>query len=116
MGVLAGETLLDDEGLRITGVVAKEERERGAGFDGRDDAVGGGFAQKVEALFLVAGDAGDADHDAEEARKAGDGELLDADGHLGVGVVGIDLEGLLAVVAGGEALAGGGVRSCVRRE
>ena len=88
--------------------MAEEEGERGAGFDGGDDAVGGGFAEEVEALFLVAADAGDADHDAKEAGQAGDGELLDADGHLGVGVVGIDLEGLLAVVAGGEALAGGG--------
>ena len=82
---------------------------------GGDDAVGGGFAEEVEAFFLVAADAGDADHHAEEAREAGDGELLDADGHLGVGVVGIDLEGLLAVVAGGEALAGGGDVSCGRR-
>ena len=74
----------------------------------RDDAVGGGFAEEIEAFFLVAADAGDADHDAKEAGEAGDGELLDSDGHLGVGVVGIDLEGLLAVAAGGEALAGGG--------
>jgi hypothetical protein len=70
--------------------------------------VGGGFAQEVQAFFFVAADSGDADHDSDEARKTGDGELLDADGHLGVVVVGVDAEGLLAVVAGGEALAGGG--------
>ena len=108
VGILDGEAVLDDDGLGVAGVVAEEEGEGGAGFDGGDDAVGGGFAEEVEAFLLVAGDAGDADHDAEEAGEAGDGELLDADGHLGVGVVGIDLEGLLAVVAGGEALAGGG--------
>src|SRR6266576_303033 len=44
---------------------------------------------------------------AEDAGETGDGELLDADGHPGVGVVGIDLEGLLAVAAGGVTLAGG---------
>ena len=108
VGILVGEALLDDDGLGVAGVVAQEEREGGAGLDWRDDAVGGGFAEEVETFLLVAGDAGDADHDAEDAGEAGDGELLDADGHLGVGVVGIDLEGLFAVVAGGEALAGGG--------
>ena len=108
MGVLVGEAVLDDDGFGVAGVVAQEEGERGAGLDRRDDAVGGGFAEEVETFLLVAADAGDADHDAEEAGEAGDGELLDADGHLGVGVVGIDLEGLFAVAAGGEALAGGG--------
>ena len=88
--------------------MAEEERERGAGFDGGDDAVGGGFAEEVQTLFFVAADACDADHDANEAGQAGDGELLNADGHLGVGVVGIEPEGLFAVAAGGVALAGGG--------
>ena len=108
VGVLVGETFLDDDGLGIAAVVAEKERERGAGFDGSDDAVGSGFAEEVEAFFFVAADSGDADHDANEPRKTGDGELLDADGHLGVVVVGVDAEGLLAVVAGAEALAGGG--------
>lgn len=70
--------------------------------------MGGGFAQEVETFLFVAADAGDANHHANEARKTGDGELLDTDGHLGVVVVGVDAECLLAVVAGGEALAGGG--------
>ena len=108
MGVLVGEAFLDDEGFGVAGVVAEEEREGCAGFDWGDDAVGGGFTEEFEAFLLVAVDAGDADHHADEAREAGDGELLDADGHLGVGVVGIDLEGGFAVVAGGVALAGGG--------
>ena len=116
VGILVGEAFLDDDGLGVAGVVAEEERERGAGLDGRDDAVGGGLAEEFEAFFLVAADAGDADHDAKEARQAGDGELLDADGHLGVGVAGIDFEGLLAVAARGEALTGSGCRSCVPRE
>jgi len=107
VGVLVGEAFLDDDGFGVAGVVAQEEGERGAGLDWRDDAVCGGLAEEVEAFLLVAGDAGDADHDAKEAGKAGDGELLDADGHLGVGVAGVDLEGLLAVAAGGEALASG---------
>jgi hypothetical protein len=106
--VLVGEALLDDDGFGVAGIVAQEERERGAGFDARDNAVRGGFAEEVQTFFFVAGDAGDADHDAENAGEAGDGELLEADGHLCVGVAGIDLEGLLAVAAGGEALAGGG--------
>ena len=70
--------------------------------------MGRGFAKEIEAFFLVAADAGDADHHADEAGEAGDGELLDAYGHLGVGVVGVDLEGLLAVAARGVALTGGG--------
>src|SRR6202034_3394677 len=70
--------------------------------------VGGGVAEEVEAFFLVAAYTGYADHDANEAGEAGDGELLDSDGHLGIGIVGINAEGLLAVVAGGEALAGCG--------
>ena len=106
--VLVGEAFLNDDGLGIAAVVAQEERERGAGLDWRDDAVGGGFAEEIEAFLLVAGDAGDADHDAEDEGKAGDGELLEADGHFCVGVTGVDLEGLFAVAAGGEALAGGG--------
>ena len=105
--VLVGEAFLDDDGLGIAGVVAEEEGERGAGLDACDDAVGGGLAEEIETFLLVAGDAGDADHDAEDAGETGDGELLDADGHLGVGVVGVDFEGLLAVAAGGVALAGG---------
>jgi hypothetical protein len=108
VGVLVGETFLNDDGLEVAGVVAQEERERGAGFDRSDDAVCGGFAEEVETLLLVAADAGDADHHADEAREAGNGELLDADGHLGVGVAGVDLEGLLTVATGSETLAGGG--------
>jgi len=100
--------VLDGEGFGIAGVVAQEEGERGAGFDGSDDAVGGGFAEEVEALLFVAADAGDAYHHTDEAGKAGDGELLDAHGHLGIGVVGVDLEGGFAVAARGIALAGGG--------
>ncbi len=106
--VFGGEAMLDDESFGVAGVVAEEEREGGAGLDGGDGAVGGGLAEELEALLAVAADAGDSDHDAKEAGQAGDGELLDSDGHLGVGVVGVDLEGLLAVVAGGESLAGGG--------
>jgi hypothetical protein len=90
VGVLLGEAVLNGQGLRIAGVVTEEERESGAGFDGGDDAVGSGFVEELDALFLVAANSGDADHDAKEAREAGDGELLNADGHLGVGVVGID--------------------------
>jgi hypothetical protein len=96
-GILLGEAAFDGEGLGIAGVVAEEEREGSTGFDGGDDAVGCGFAEEVEAFLLVAGDAGDANHDAKKARQAGDGELLDADGHLGVGVAGVDSKGLLAV-------------------
>jgi hypothetical protein len=106
--VLVGEAFLDDDGFLIAAVVTQEEGERGAGFYGCDYAVGGGVSEEGEAFFLVAAYAGDAYHDANEAGEAGDGELLDADGHLGVSVVGVDAEGLLAVVAGGQALAGGG--------
>lgn len=70
--------------------------------------MGDALAQQIEAFFAVAGNAGDANHHAQDTRQTGDGKLLDADGHLGIGVVGIDLEGLLAIVAGGEALASGG--------
>ena len=108
MGVLVGEALLNDDGFGVAGVVAEKERERGAGFDGRDGSVGGGLAEEFEALLLVAPDASDADEHADEARKTGDGELLDAHGHLGVGVAGVDAECCFAVVAGGESLAGGG--------
>ena len=45
--------------------------------------------------------------------RTGHGELLDADGHLGIGVFGIDFQGLFAVVAGGEALARGGNEAVV---
>ncbi len=85
----------------VAGVVAQEEGEDGAGFDGGDGAVGGALAQEFEAGLAVAAYSGDADDHADEAREAGYGELLDADGHLGVGVVGIDFEDLFAVVAGG---------------
>jgi hypothetical protein len=99
---------LDDDGLGVAGVVTKEEGESGAGFDGSDDAVGGGFAEEIETFFFVAAYAGDADEHADETREAGDGELLDAHGHLGVGVVRIDAEGGFAVATGGQTLAGGG--------
>jgi hypothetical protein len=105
---LVGEALLDGDSLGVAGVVAQEERESGAGFDGGDDAVGRGFAEEVESLFLVAAYACNADEHTNETRKAGDGELLDADGHLSVGVVGVDAEGSFAVVARGQALTGGG--------
>ena len=100
--------MLDGEGLGVAGVVAEEEGERRAGFDVGDNSVGGGFAEEVEALLLVAGDAGDADHDAEDPGQAGDGELLDADCHLCVGVAGVDFQGLFAVAARGVALFGCG--------
>ena len=93
--------------------MAEEERESSAGLDWRNDAVGGGLAEEVETFLLVASNAGDADQHANEARKTGDGELLYADGHLGVGVTGIDFEGLLAVVARCKALAGGGDKAVV---
>jgi hypothetical protein len=54
VGDTVGEAALDGERLGVAGVVAQEERERGAGFDGGDDAVGGGVAQEVEAALLVA--------------------------------------------------------------
>ena len=108
VGKLIGKTFLDDDRLRVAGVMSKEERESGAGLDWRDDAVGGRLAEQVETFFLVAGNASDADHDSEDAWQASDGELLDPDGHLGVGVAWVNLEGLLAVVAGGQALAGSG--------
>ena len=108
MGVLGGEAFLDFEGLVVTAVVTEEEAEGGAGFDAGDDAVGGGFAKEGDAVLFVAADADDADHHADEAREAGDGELLDADGHFRVGVLGVDFEDGFAVVAGGVALAGGG--------
>ena len=96
------------EGGGVLAVVAEEEGEDGAGFDGGDGAVLGGLAEVGEALLLVAADAHEADHEAEPAGKTGDGEALDADGHPGVGVLGIDFEGGFGVVACGEALAGGG--------
>lgn len=111
--ILVGETFLDDDGLLVARVVTKEEGECGARLDGRDDAVGSGLAKEFETFFLVAADTGDADHDAEETRQAGDCKLLDADGHLCVGVVGVDLEDLIAVGTGGETLAGGGVVTVV---
>ncbi len=46
--------------------------------------------EEFEAFLLVAADAGDSDEYTDEAREAGDGELLDADRHFSVGVVGID--------------------------
>jgi hypothetical protein len=88
--------------------VAEEEGEDGAGFDGGDGALGGGLAEVGEAFLLIAADAHDADHEAKPLGEAGDGEALDADGHPGVGVLGIDFEGGFGVVAGGIALAGGG--------
>ena len=108
MGVLVGEAFLNDQSLGVAGVVAQEERECRARFDWSDDAVCGGLAQEFKTFLLVAVDAGDTDHHADDARETGDGELLDAHGHLGVGVVGIDLESGFAVVAGGVALACGG--------
>ena len=108
VGELLGEATLDDEGLRVAGVVAEEDGEGGAGGDGGDDAVGGGLAEVFEALLLVASYSHDADDEANPAGEAGDGELLDADGHAGVGILGVDFEGGFGVVAGGVALAGGG--------
>ena len=106
--VLLLEGALDFEGGGILAVVAEEEGEDGARFDGGDGAVFGGLAEVGEAFLLVAADAHDADHEAEPFGKAGDGEALDADGHPGVGVLGIDFEGGFGVVARGVALAGGG--------
>jgi len=107
--VFLGEAVHDSEGLSIAGVVTEEESERGAALDAVDGAFGGALSEKVETFFFVTGDAGDADHDAEEARERGDGELLDADGHFCVGVVGVEAEGLFAVLAGGESLTRRGV-------
>jgi hypothetical protein len=59
----------------------------------------GGFAKEFETFLLVAVHTGDAHHHTNDAGEAGDGELLDAHGHLGIGVVGIDLESGFAVVA-----------------
>jgi len=93
--------------------VTQEEREDGARFDGGDGAVFGGLAEVGEAFLLIAADAHDADHEAQPLGQAGDGEALDADGHPGVGVLGIDFEGGFGVVAGGVALAGGGSEGVV---
>jgi len=105
-GELLGQAALNGEGLGIARIVAKEEGESGAALDGVDDSMRGALAKEIEALLLVAGDASNADHDAQDAGERGDGELLDSDGHLGVGVVRVDAEGLFAVLAGGEALPG----------
>src|SRR6185437_8113023 len=78
--VLLGEAALDLQGFGVVAVVAQEEAERGAGFDGGDDAVLGGVAQKIEAFLLGPADAEHTDHEAKEAWEAGDGELLDSDG------------------------------------
>jgi hypothetical protein len=108
VGVLLLEAALDFEGGGILAVVAEEEGEDGAGFDRGDDALGGGLAEVGEALLLIAAGAHEADDEAKPAGKAGDGEALDADGHPGISVLGIDFEDGFGVVAGGEALAGGG--------
>ena len=108
VGVLGGEAALDDEGFGVAGLVAEEDGEDGAGFDGCDDAVIDGLTELIETLLLVSADAHEADDEPDPAREAGDGELLDADGHAGVGVLRIDLEGGFGVVAGGVALMGGG--------
>jgi hypothetical protein len=108
MGKLIGETFLHDEGLGIAGVVTEEEGEGGARFDGGDDAVSSRFAEKLEAFFLVAAYAGYADKHTDETREARYSKLLDSYRHLGVGVIGVDPQDLLAVVARGEALPGGG--------
>src|SRR6185437_5822343 len=100
-----GEAALDLQGFGVVTVVAQEKAERGAGFDGGDDAVLGGVAQKIEAFLLGPADAEHTDHEAKEAWEAGDGELLDSDGHVGVGVLGIDLEHGLAVTARLQSLA-----------
>jgi hypothetical protein len=108
VGVLVGEAFLNDQSLGVAGVVAQEERECRARFDWSDDAVCGGLAQEFKTFLLVAVDAGDTDHHADDARETGDGELLDAHSHLGVGVVGIDLESGFAVVARGVTLTSSG--------
>ena len=105
--VLPGEPLGDGVGLRVAAVVAQKQAEGSLGFDAGCGPVGGCFAQQVEALLLVAADTGDADDHAKQTRQGGDGELLDAYGHLGIGVVGVELENLFAVVARGETLTGG---------
>ena len=100
VGVLVGEAVLDEEGFGVAGVMAEEDGEGGTGLDWGDDTVGGGLTEVREALLLVAADAHEADDEADPAGEAGDGELLDADGHAGVGVLGIDLEDGLGVVTG----------------
>ena len=113
VGILLGQATLNGEGFWIAGIVAQEERERSSRLNVGDDSMGGGFAEEVEPLLLVAGDAGDADHDAEDAGQAGDSELLNADGHLGVGIVRIDFEDLLTVAARGVALFGRGDKAVI---
>ncbi len=107
-GVLTGKGALDNEGFGVAAIVTEKKGEHGAGFDVVHEAVGGDVTEEIEAFFFVATNAGDADHEADNAGEAGDGELLDANGHFGVSVVGVNPEGLFGVVAGLEALMGGG--------
>jgi hypothetical protein len=88
--------------------MAKEEGEGGAALHAVDDALGGALAEEVEAFFFITGDAGDSNHDPEETRERRYSELLDTDGHLGVGIVGVEAESLFAVLTRRETLAGGG--------
>ena len=113
--VLASEGGLNGESLGVASIMAKKEGENGTGLDLVDEAVAGNVAQQIETLFLVAADASDADHHTNNTRKAGDGELLDADGHLGIGIVGIDLESLFGVVASLQALMRGGDEGVVNQ-
>ena len=113
VGELLGESSLDDEGLLVAGVVAEEEGEDGAGFDRGNGAVSSGFAEERQSSFAVAIDTGDANQDAKPAREAGNGKLLDADGHLGVGVVGVDLEDLFAVATRGITLTCGSYKAVI---
>ena len=60
--------------------------------------------EKPKPLFLVAIDARNSDHEAEEARQTGNSKLLNSYRHLRVCIARIDLERLLAVVPGIESL------------
>ncbi len=92
VGELGGEAMLDRQRLRVAAIVAQKKRERGARFNAGNDALRRRDPQQFEAMLLVAADARNADHHAHQPRQAGDRELLDADRHVGVEEVRIDLQ------------------------
>ena len=66
--------------------------------------MGSGVAQQGEPLFLVTANTRDAHQHAHETRQAGDGKLLDANRHFRIGLVGVELEYLLAIITRGQTL------------